>query len=271
MEESKKEMTREEIQASRPSLDLFPQMMSSTRLLIIDYDVTRVHSFDIFRMLLLDEEYAIHVDKRFYPILTAKDYEEQLAYYIQRAYSLNPIDLFMHTKDKVNIVQFEELIPTLLKNDIIKVSPTDIMDQFGICFSKKTVTGYLLRYESDTFPIPWIDKVKVFTSKQILNMRMASAIIQQYQINAVMCASIECAIILANRLDSIHYNEPITFIVGRYMYNYLPEYPGVMRMTENMYYYTIEKKYEYGTFTPFANLQLPNRRKEEMSDDQHPV
>lgn len=145
------------------------------------------------------------------------------------------------------------------------------MDQFGICFSKKTVTGYLLRYESDTFPIPWIDKVKVFTSKQILDMRMASAIIQQYQINAVMCASIECAIILANRLDSIHYNEPITFIVGRYMYNYLPEYPGVMRMTENMYYYTIEKKYEYGTFTPFANLQLPNRRKEEMSDDQHPV
>ena len=38
-----------------------------------------------------------------------------------------------------------------------------------------------------------------------------------------------------------------------------------------MYYYTLEKKYEFGTFTPFANLQIPNRRKEETTDDQHPV
>lgn len=271
MEDSKKTLTREEIQASRPSLDLFPQMMSSTRMLIIDYDVTRVHSFDIFRMMLLDKDFAVQVDKRFYPILTSHDYEEQLAYYIQRAYSLNPLDLFIHTKDKIDIIQYEEQIPNLLNNDIIKISPTDIMDQFGVCFSKKTITGYLLRYECDKFPIPWVDKVKVFTSDRILDMRMASAIVQQYQINAVMCSSIECAILLANRLHSIKYNGPITFIVGRYMYNYEPEYPSIMRMTEMMYYYTLEKKYEFGTFTPFANLQIPNRRKEETTDDQHPV
>ena len=219
MEDSKKTLTREEIQASRPSLDLFPQMMSSTRMLIIDYDVTRVHSFDIFRMMLLDKDFAVQVDKRFYPILTSHDYEEQLAYYIQRAYSLNPLDLFIHTKDKIDIIQYEEQIPNLLNNDIIKISPTDIMDQFGVCFSKKTITGYLLRYECDKFPIPWIDKVKVFTSDRILDMRMASAIVQQYQINAVMCSSIECAILLANRLHSIKYNGPITFIVGRYIMN----------------------------------------------------
>lgn len=265
MEETKK-LTREEIQASRPSVDLFPQMMSTTRMLIIDYDVTRVHSFDIFRMLLLDDDFIKHVDRRFIPILKADNYEEQLAYYIQYAYSLNPIDLFTHTKNSLTLSKFEEIIPSLLGNDIIKISPTDIMYQFGHCFARNSITGYLLRYECDDYPIPWLDRVKEFKAKSILDMRMASAIIEQYKINAIMCCSIEAAIILCNRLDSIHYTEPITFIIGRYRYNYEPDHPGIMRLTDYMYYYTVEKRYEFGTFMPYANLQLPNR-KEETTDD----
>lgn len=263
---SEKEITREEIQKTRPSVDLFPQMMSNTRMLIIDYDVTRVHSFDIFRMLLLDDSLVYNIDPNLYPILTAESFEEQLGYYIQFTSSLCPYDLFTNTKDKLKLADYEKLIPDLINNELIRITPTDIMDQFSVVFARNNITGYLLRYDSDKTEIPWENQVKTFTSKSILDMRMASAIIEKYHINAVMCSSIEASIILCQRLDSIQYREPITFIIGRYGYNCDPNHLGLMRLTDYMYYYTMKYKYEFGTFAPFTNLQLPNRKEENLDD-----
>ena len=267
---SEKEITREEIQKTRPSVDLFPQMMSNTRMLIIDYDVTRVHSFDIFRMLLLDDSLVYNIDPNLYPILTAESFEEQLGYYIQFTSSLCPYDLFTNTKDKLKLADYEKLIPDLINNELIRITPTDIMDQFSVVFARNSITGYLLRYDSDKTEIPWENQVKTFTSKSILDMRMASAIIEKYHINAVMCSSIESAILLRKRLDTINYTEPMTFMVGNYAYNFDPEHLGVMKLSHYMYHYTVTYRDEYGTFSPYANIQLPNR-KGETPDDHDPI
>lgn len=260
-------LSKEEIQKTRPSVDLFPQMMSSTRMLIVDYDVTRMHSFDIFRMLLLDDKLVYNLVPQLQPILTAESLEEQLGFYIRFADSLSPYDNFTNVKDVLNLSEYEDIIPDLINSPMIKETPTDIMDQFGIIFSRNNITGYILRYESDHTEIPWIDRVKSFTSKHILDMRMASAIVEQYRINAVMCCSIESAILLCKRLESIKYTEPITFIIGRYAYNFDPEHPKLMRLGLAMYYYTMNYKYEFGMFSPYATLQLPNRREDNIDAD----
>lgn len=263
-------LTKEQLQKTRPSLEYYPQMMASTRMLIVDYDVTRMHSFDIFRMLLLDDKLVYHLVPQLHPFLTAETIEEELGYYIRFADSLSPYDNFTNVKDILNLEEYEDLLPDLLNNPIIKVTPTDIMNQFGVIFSRNSITGYLLRYDCDNVEIPWSDKVKVFTSKHILDMRMASALVEQYRINAVMCSSIESAILLRKRLDTINYTEPMTFMVGNYAYNFDPEHLGVMKLSHYMYHYTVTYRDEYGTFSPYANIQLPNR-KEETPDDHDPI
>ena len=237
---------------SNPTQELFPGMLQTSRILIIDYDVTRFHSFDIFRYLLLDREFFRACDPTFLPLIKESNPLVQLQFYIKHVSSINPFENFTHLKD-MKLVDMENRFKELLPSEAMVRTHTDIYHRLGLIFDRDGITGYLLRYPFDKTEIPWINKVKVFTSEHMLDLRMAAAIIDKFRINTVFISSIEAAILLCAKLDTMEYDSPISFIVGSYGYNFDPEIRAFKHLREmNAFEYT--KKHEFGIFSPFSGL-----------------
>lgn len=236
---------------------LFPTMMQKTRLLIVDYDITRFHSFDIFRYLLLNTEYLRRLDPRYEQLLIEPDLTKQVRFYLRNCRSLNP---YMNFNDNTVISQpdFDREVSSILSNGDMVAVPTDISRKFGYMFERKDLTGYLLKYVSDPYNVPWKDNLKrIYTTNHMMDLEMACAVIEKHNINAVMISSIDMAINLAMKLSSRGYLTSITFIIGTYFYNYAEEtgiQNGLIAQCALEYKY----KHEFAIFNPFGALQSYN-------------
>lgn len=40
-----------------PTLEYFPQMLQTSKVLVIDHNITRFHTYDVFSLMLLDPMY----------------------------------------------------------------------------------------------------------------------------------------------------------------------------------------------------------------------
>lgn len=237
-----------------PSQTYFPQMMQNTRLLILDYDVTRYHSFDLFRYLLLDKELFMQCDPAFIPMIRESDPRKQIKLYMNNATSLNPYDNFIHLKDQLKIRDVEDRFNQFIGNEAVHTTYTDLYHQLGILFDRSGVSGYILKYTKDPHNVPWENVAKVYTTDHMMDLNMATAVVTKHRINAIITSSIDIAILLGCRLETAGYYDQITFIVGGYPYNYNPETKS-FRHLEDMNLFEYTRKHEFGVFVPFSGLK----------------
>lgn len=247
---------------------LYPSMMQTTRLLILDYDVTRYHSFDVFRYLLLDKDFFMKCKKEFYPIIKEGDYWDKVVFYMENCPNFNPFDNFEDAK-ALSIFDVDRMINDTLGQENIQVTRTDLDKQFDVVFDKPTINGFLLQYKNDK-PPSFSEKVKRYESDRILDLRMAMAIIQKENINAIMVSSVDLAVLIAQRMMKHKIERSMTFIIGNYWYNYDPS-TKLMRHMQMMNLFELKKKHEFGIFDPYGSLHYKRKLEQESSNDQSSV
>jgi hypothetical protein len=246
----------EENRIENPTQTLFPQMMQATKLLILDYDVTRYHSFDLFRYLLLDRELFMKCDPKFIPMIKETDPYIQIKQYMKLAPSINPYDNFTHLSGKLKIVDMEDRINTVISDEAMHYTYTDLYHNLGIAFDRNGINGYILKYKNDPHTVPWEDNVKVYTTDYIFDFAMTIAIIKKHRINAIMVSSVDAAVILCEKLEKEKYYDSITFMIGNYPYNYTstPNDQDLNRLKQLDYlrWFEQNRKHEFGLFDPFS-------------------
>ena len=245
----------EEKKVDNPTRTFFPQMLQATKLLILDYDVTRYHSFDLFRFLLLDHDNFMHCNPSFIPMIKEEDPYKQIKLYMKNATSLNPYGNFVGLYEDMKIVDMENSINQIITNELVHFTYTDLYHNFGVIFERHDVKGYVLRYKNDPHTTMWDDRVKVYKTDHMFDLAMAVAIIKKHRINTIIISSIDAAILLCGMLEKEEYTNSITFIIGNYLYNYLTDdnQPfSIMKHMDYMRWYEQHRKYEFGLFDPFS-------------------
>lgn len=232
---------------------LFPEMMQGTKLLILDYDITRYHSFDLFRFLLLDKKMFCSCDQKFLPFVKMKDIGEQVFFYMRKNSNINPYDNFELTRDQYKITEYENRLNGFLNHPKMKMTPTDLDKRLSVLFERNNVTGFLLKYEKDPHIAGFSEYVKTYTSNHILDLRMALAIITKEQINSMILSSVDVAVLIAEALVKAKITHPITFMICSYYYNYDPN-TNLMRHLKMMNILEYQYKHEFGLINPFTGL-----------------
>lgn len=237
-----------------------------TRLLIIDYDVCRYHSFDLLRYLMLDWE----VFKTLHPTYLEmfhiySEVADQVDHYRSTCPTLNPLELFSRFENTI-YKDLEEHLNAMFSDEKAKIVPTDIGTRFQVIFDSKSVTGHLVVHENDPYEPSFYDSVDVHTVSQLFNLDNIIPIIIKHRINGVIVSSIDMAILLANHLVKAGYKSPITMIIGTYRYNYESITIGenqsgmlTMKHQREMLILENELQYEFGVFDPFSGLSYRNK------------
>lgn len=240
---------------NNPTQELFPQMLQGARLLIIDYDVTRYHSFDFFRYLLYNKEWFMRCEPRFLKeFVELRNPLKQIYFYMKNCQYENPFMYFSCGVEYQHADDVEDWMNQHFDDHNLIVTPTDIGQRLGIIFERNGISGYLLKYKSDPYLPEYADKMTVYTSDHVLNLNMTEAIIKQHSINAVMISSIELALMLAVRLVASGWTQPISFMVGSYTYNYNPR-SGMLRHMPTINSVEFYYKHEFGIFNPFTGIE----------------
>lgn len=248
-----------------PSRELFPTMMQNTKLLILDYDVTRYHSFDMFRYTLMDKSWFHRCDPAIRDAFVHdRTIEKQVLRYMRTCSHINPFENFSPEDPTYRTTaELEDHMNEVFEDKLMLTTPTDIASRLGIIFSRQSIDGYWLKYKKDPHQLPYQDDLTIYTSDHVLDLRMALAIIEQHQINAIMLSSVDLAIILCVKLEQYKIKRPISFIIGTYFYNYEPD-TGIMKRLQEMNAIEYNRKHEFGIFNPFSGLE--ENRKEESEN-----
>lgn len=252
---------------------LFPSMMKTTRLLMIEPDVTRYHSFDLLRYQLAmdtrtknkDHFMSIKPEYRFMLDMSNK-LADQIHFMQTTVREFNIFDCFNVSLGVTTGEEYEARIHELLKYNLAKITPTDISSRFDVIFDRPGVDGFLLQYKDEPHRASCYNKLTVYESEHIINLDMAVAIIEKHRINAVMISSTELAIRLSSRLIRDGYKDPMTFIIGWYGYNFVksndPYHPVRPKFNSEMGTLELNYKYEFGYFDPFSGISQMTAHKD---------
>lgn len=240
---------------TNPTQELYPLMLRNTRLLIIDYDVTRYHSFDFFRYLMYDKGWFLRCQPEFRKeFVLLHNPLKQILMYKKMCPYINPFEMFVAHNQYHKVKDMEDWMNEHFADKMLIATPTDVAARFGTALDRNDITGFILKYTNDPHTPQFGDGVKVYTSDHVLDLRMAVAVVLKHQINAVMLSSVELAVILASKLLSAGHSIPLTFMIGNYFYNYSPENGALKHMGElnGLEYH---HKYEFGIFDPFTGIE----------------
>ncbi|MCM1295199.1 MAG: hypothetical protein NC311_06630 [Muribaculaceae bacterium] len=251
---------------------MFPSMMKATKLLIIDHDVTRYHSFDLLRYTLFTRKDLFVTLKPAYHKLITPNVElaEQVQFMRTTVPEFNIFDMFgkdegVHTTD-----QYSDHIRSMITGEHAKTTPTDVSERFEVVFDKPDITGYLLQYKGETNRPAFYGKVTVYEDANLLNLKVAVKLIIKHSINAVMICSNELAVRLIAMLVAAGHTTPITFIIARYAYNFQVNDDKCVVPTCNseMGALEVQYKHEFGFFDPFSGLTFRYRFLREQNNEE---
>lgn len=245
-------------------------MMKKTKLLILNHDVVRYHSFDLLRYQLFRDtqtgqfEHFASILPEYQLFLHAKtDVAEQVKFMQKHVKCFNVYECFSDPMGVTNVAAYTEKIQEMLQAPYGNYTRTDIASTFQIVFERKDIEGYVLQYTHETCKPNWYhDFVTVYEDPFLLNLDAATDIIVENNINAVMLCSSELALRLASRLIERGYHNAMTFLIGRYGYNFqfddagtwtLPIFNAELGLLEINYHY------EIGYFDPYTGLTRQNK------------
>ncbi len=249
--------------------NLYPNMMSGSKILIIDYDVTRYHSFDLFAYLLSNEDNFKRCDLNVLKHMCDHNVEwnDRMFWFAHNVSEFNIFNLF-----KDNIINDQNVYEKILNEQFpnLGITTTDIDDRLGIIFQRKDIEGYILKYFKDPHTVPYDNLLKTYQSDSILDLRMAMEIIRRHSIDTIMVSSIEIAMrIISLLIENKNVgNIGYTFIIANYRYNYdknnLPKYLLDMNTIEYRYHFT------FCVFDPFTGLSIKfkQERKNKNADSE---
>lgn len=243
----------------------YPQMMSSSRVLLLNFDLLRFHSFELFAQLLLEEDYFFSMNDPAFltTFVNQPTLMDQVYYYYQHAIHLNPLAYFDRTKD-ATLDDMENLLNERFKT-LNRTIPTDLLDKIGIVFQNDTVDGYLLSYQADPVVATYHKNLKkCYTTDRVLDLRMAVEIIRLHQINVVMLSSFQTMLRLIAYLEKYKIPLPIAYFVGKYFYNYEPE-TGIVRYVDALNRIEYNRRIEINVVDPFTAIH--NLKQKEKQDE----
>ena len=237
--------------------------LDPVKLLIIDYDVTRFHSFDFFRWALLNREL-------FYSVVPAMQsfardchsVADQVNFYRLNADSFNPLDNFTtYLGQPGNNHQFlVENLVAMMTHPRAKTTVTDFEYQFDIVFENRMVDGTLLQFKEDPHKPQFVDRCKIQREQwdDILDLKRLVEYTMDNHFNAVMCGPLEVLAPYLTMLSS-RYKIRMQVFYGKYGYNLEWHQLGnqKMRMMRKMLLFAkIEDafRYAFASFDPFSKL-----------------
>ena len=244
----------------------FDRMVNTARILIIDHDINRYHSFELYSYLLTKREYFFNsIDQRFMvDFINQSTLNKKVTYYLSKSPYLNPYQHFKDT-ESIDNKEYEEHLKDLLP--VLHIVPTDISERLSPMLYNESVEGFLLKYASDPHRSSYENQVKVFKSDYILDGVFASAIIKKFSINTIFVSSIELAISIALKLYQMEYKEPLTFYVGIYRYNYDPETKS-MKHTSAIAGLEYAVKHSFMSIDPFTSLSYDKDSQYDVDDEE---
>ena len=248
--------------------DLYPGITKKTRLLIIDYDVCRYHSLDLLLYELTQAR--IKNDKKHFSslyyrykgmYLVTSDIYRKIWYAQRYIREFNVLECFTDHEEYYGATtpeMYTEHLNKMLRDESSHIIPTDINYNFNALFHRDNVDGYILRNKYDRNHPIYTNMLTVYETDNILDISLAASIIIKHNINALMVSSALMGLGIIGILVNHGYTDPITFMFGKYGYNYKysdemddPLYPDYREFT---YPLELQYKHEFGYFDPFTKL-----------------
>ena len=226
-------------------------MMQNSNILIIDHNVLRFHSFDLFRYLLMEHERFLSLKNAYREFLKMETVEDQLTYYIKHMDYLDPLMFFDDPKTYKFPDSYLGELKRLLTSKMERTTYTDLRERIGIIFDRRDITGEILHF-TDERNVIQDGRIQVIKNHNLLNANWLADHIVAGGFNAVMVDSIDMAVTLAMKIST-----PTTFIVANYRYNYIYNEKMEMLIPKGLRFQNIleyKYKHEFGTFDPFTGL-----------------
>lgn len=246
-----------------PRFQSNPDMIKDTRLLIVDHNVCRYHSFDLLMWYIYRLSRSGSFDmlstlkESMYPLIDPEaTVEDRVVFHKLHARTIDPMDCFNGAKP-LSTTDYESMLETMMGSGDAWNTRTDISVRLDPLFTRKDVTGYLLRYPADRNRPIYVDNLTVIEDRHVLNGTVCGDVIATNRINAVMVGSADQAIAISARLVELGYREHITFMIAHYGYNYdlndkgMPYYP---KYNEEFGRLEITFHHEYAYFDPFTGI-----------------
>ena len=261
---STEEKKQTEIEGPNLFQTLAPDMMKKTRLLVVNHDTLRYHSFDMLRHQLYldvkekDFEHFSSLKETFRPFWKVEKYVgDQVDLLRSECYHLNVFECFQKSLSVDTLQKYNERILQMVQSGESHITPTDLGIRLGIVFDRKDVTGFVLQHKGEKYKPEWYHKVTVYETDDILdpNGETIVDLIEQQNINAVFLPDVESIIRTVNHMVNRGRTEHITFIHANYAYNYelkngmrLRKYGELLDLIERTY------RHEMGVFDPFTGI-----------------
>lgn len=243
-------------------------MMKPTQLLIIDHDVCRYHTLDLFRWILYqdvqakDYKHFGSVNPVIRRYLVGDQLKDQLLIFKMHCESPNPHVMFKGDPARdLPLNKIEDELNVMMSNPMSQATLTDVGIRLDPIFELPQLTGTIIRYKADTTKPVFLSRMTVYEEEHILDVDLLCYIIEKHRINAIMLSIAELAVLLTDALQKRGYTEHITFIVGHYGYNYTFQdgKPYYLRYNEVFGELELRYKHEYGSFEPYTGLVLEQR------------
>ena len=239
-----------------------------SRILILDYDVTRFHSFDLFRYLLLNKSFFMQVDPIYLDgmIRGHKPIAEQVDFYRSTCSSLNPFDNFTKYKGSVKPAQLDSYMNAMFQNKNSVMTETELGNSLYTLLCANGIQAFWVHYRNDLHKAGFMDATHISDDvvDEMFKPDEISDYIIRHAINSMIIGSVELAVIVSYRLIYKKYTTPMTIMICSYNYNYTSfELKGqsfkVLKHGEDILGLQNKYQYEFGTIDPYTGISRNKR------------
>lgn len=246
-----------------PTLEYFPQMLQTSKVLVIDHNITRFHTYDVFSLMLLDPMYQDILHSQcpneiidFLKTVTQND--DPMAG-VKWAYK-NFTPEFLK-KVFVNRETYLDIMKMYLSDERIHCTPTTATYGLENIFGNNHICGAVLRQIGDKRRTETSDFVntgtfKTFLTDNILDVGTLTKFINKNGFNAVLVDSVQMAATMA------YETKGVTYIIGTYRFNF--DDKGRFMGTEHLTLSELSNKNEFAVFYPY-NIKTHKEDNDENS------
>ena len=238
--------------------------LGPVHLLLIDYDLTRFHSFDLFRWCLLDHDLFQHAMPELKKIVQLPEVADQVNFYRLNCVSFNPLDHFTTYKDQPgnDHAFLTQVLNQMYGHPMERITTTDLDYRMDAVFANRNLHVTLLKMKNDSHYPRFLDFVKNVDVVEWDSLFCPHDLAQytiEHGINAVMCGSAELLLPYLVLLTSMNYRKPMQVFIGKYAYNY--EWKQLNGTSFRMLGRTVEfaamserMKYSFATIDTYSGL-----------------
>ena len=240
-------------------------IMQDPRLLIIDHDVTRYHSFDMIRYILYkarhnnDQEFFKSLQNKYWFLIDGKhNLDQQIKLMRCECENFNVFNCFDIKRNEYNQIEYLHEV-CKMSQEATGITATGAATRLDMFVYRRNVTTVLLQYKGEKYHPRYYDKTIAYEVENPLDLNVIYKLVTRHNINAIMVSSskaaIDIAIVLAKA--KVTKTKRISMLVGRYAYNFYNEdnkmiYPLYMDEMETL---SVRFKFEFGIYDPFAHMQ----------------